>query len=255
MSVPFSPDPLLERLYGLSEDDLLTDRSGWKFLSRQPCQAPTKPSTDTIVTWFLEDHGVNITPPKKPRKPTIATKSRISSAMMGGAMGALGGPLAVGIQSHLSQQEEAAIKAERLSLYAAEMAEYSTAHQEWTSWKKWALSHDHWDEFFDECIAAWEDECIQADLFNKDFEDWIRSEDGLLERRELIGRVEEHRALTLNLQRRKAKKQRVLSILFFVAPLSALLAYVYTGFGILALVGPVIVLAVIALLLAIPHAQ
>ena len=200
-------DYFLSQLYGLSEEELATHPVAWKLLSHQPCEVPLKPSVNTVVAWFLHAHGIDIAPPVKPNKPRLPVKSKISRAVMGGTIGALGGPLAVGIQSHLSQQEETAIKSEKLSIYAARMAEYAAAQQEWTTWKQWTLSHEEWADFYDECLAEWEHGHKQAILFNHHFEEWIRSEEGLSERRELVNQAESHKALVEIQQKKRARKE------------------------------------------------
>lgn len=156
-------------------------------------------------------------------------------------MGALGGPLAVGIQSHLSQQEETAIKSEKLSIYAARMAEYAGAQQEWTTWKQWTLIHEEWDDFYDECLAEWEHEYEQAILFNHCFEEWIRSEEGLGERRELINQVESHKALVEIQQKKRARKELTISVLCILAALISLIIIGLNGFS--PLVALILVLA------------
>jgi hypothetical protein len=227
-------DRVLSQLYGLTAEELAEHPAAWKLLSRQPCEVPLKPSVNTVVAWFLHERGIDIVPPVKPNKPRLTVKSKISRAVMGGTMGALGGPLAVGIQSHLSQQEETAIKSEKLSIYAARMAEYAAAQQEWTTWKQWSLSHEEWADFYDECLAEWEHGYEQAILFNHRFEEWIRSEDGLSERRELINQVESHKALFEIQQKKRARKELTISVLCILAALASLIIIGLYGFSPLA---------------------
>ena len=234
MNETLEHDLIFSQLYGLSEEEIAANPAAWKLLSRQPCQVPLKPSLDTIVAWFLHEHGINIAPPVKPKKPRLPIKSRIGRAVLGGAMGALGGPLAVGVQSHLSQQEEAAIKSEKLSIYAARMAEYAAAQQEWTSWKQWSLSHEEWINYYDECLVEWEHECEQAILSYDRFEEWIRSEEGLSERRELFNQVQSHKALIDIQQKKKARQARnglALSVLSILAALISLVVISNQGFS------------------------
>lgn len=209
---PSERDYLLERIYGLTEKELIYSRAAWRLLTRQPCEVPPKPSIDVIAVWFLRKQGIDICPPSKPRKAALPSRNKTNNAILGGTMGALGGPLAVGIQSHLSQQQNAANRAERLSLYAAEMSEYAAAKQEWTAWKQWSLSHQDWPQFLDDCIQEWEEDHELALRFNESFEDWIRSDEGLLERRELIRLADSHR----NTIKIREKKRRIKRSLFFL---------------------------------------
>jgi len=224
-------DQILSQLHGLSEEELATNPAAWKLLSRQLCEVPLKPSVNTIVVWFLHEHGIDIVPPVKPNKPRMPVKGKISKAVMGGAMGALGGPLAVGMHSHLSQQEEAAIKSEKLSMYAARVAEYAAAQQEWTTWKQWSLSHEDWADFYDDCLAEWEHEYEQAMLFNCRFEEWIKSEEGQRERRELVSQAESHKALVEIQQKKRARKELAISVLCMLAAIASLVIIGFKGFS------------------------
>jgi len=224
-------DFFLSQLCGLSEEELSTHPAAWKLLSQQPCEVPLKPSVNTVVAWFLHERGIDIVPPVKPSKPRLPVKSKISRAVMGGTVGALGGPLAVGLQSHLSQQEEAAIKSEKLSIYTASMAEYAAAQQEWTTWKQWTLSHEDWAGFYDECLAEWEHEYEQAILLNDRFEEWIRSEEGLSERRELINQAESHKSLVEIQQKNRARKGLTISVLCILAAIVSLVTIGLYGFS------------------------
>lgn len=238
-------DRVLSQLHGLSEQELATHPAAWRLLSRQPCELPLKPSVNTVVAWFLRERGIDVVPPVKPSKPRLPVKSKVSRALMGGAMGALGGPLAVGIQSHLSRQEENAVKSEELSIYAARMAEYAAVQQEWTTWKQWTLSHEEWPDFYDECLAEWKHDYEQAILFNHRFEEWIRSEEGLSERRELVSQAEIHKALVEIKQKKKARKELVISILCMLAAFVSLIAIVLNGFS------PLVALILVAAFLAV----
>jgi hypothetical protein len=231
MNETLEHDSVLSQLQGLSEEELATNPAAWKLLSLQPCEVPLKPSVDTIVVWFLHEHGIHVLPPVKPNKPRLPVKHRIGRAVMGGAMGALGGPLAVGVQSHLSQQEETAIKSEKLSIYAARMAEYAAAQQEWTTWKQWSLSHEEWSNYYDECLVEWEHECEQAILSYDRFEEWIRSEEGLSERRELFNKVQSYKALIDIQQKKKARKELAVSVLCILTALISLVVISNQGFS------------------------
>ncbi len=245
MDMTSEKDLALSQLYGLSEEELATNPAAWKLLSRQPCELPLKPSVNTVVVWFLDERGIDIVPPVKPKKPRLPVKSRIGRAVMGGTMGALGGPLAVGMQSHLSTQEEAAIKSESLSIYSTKMAEYAAAQQEWTTWKQWSLSHDEWPSFYDECLSEWEDEYEQAILLNHQFEEWIRSEDSLSERRELIKQAQSHKELIDIQQKKKARKELVISVLCILAAFVSLVTIILKGFT------PLIALILVAAFLVV----
>jgi len=171
--------PALEEIYGLSEEELIDCQAAWKLLSRRPQEIPQRPGTDAIMSAFLRLYDINIRPPKKPAEPILPSRDRTGSALMGGAMGALGGPMAVGISSHLNQQQEAAVKAEMLGRYTAAMSEYSAALQEWTTWKQWALGHNDWERFYEECIGGWQDSCEEIIESNIQFDAWLRSDAGL----------------------------------------------------------------------------
>jgi len=219
---PSERDYLLERIHGLTEEELIDSRAAWRLLTRQPCEVPQKPSIDLIVVWFLREQGIDIGPPTKPRKTPLPSRNKANDALLRGVMGALGGPLAVGMQSHLNQQEQGAARAESLSSYAAKMSEYAVAHQEWTTWKQWSLSHEDWPYFFDECIMEWKEESELALSFNKAFEDWVRSDEGLLERRELKRLADSYgSANKLHTKKRRTKE----SLFFFFC----LLAIIFAG--------------------------
>lgn len=79
------------------------------------------PPLDSLVVEFLRRHDVTIKPVSSNTSP-----SRATNALMG-AMG----PLAIGMNMAITQQQKGA------------------ALQEWTSWKQWALSHPDWPAFKD----------------------------------------------------------------------------------------------------------
>lgn len=199
-------DILIKKLYGLTAHELLYCKPAWKLLSRQPCEVPQRPSLDLSITCFLREFGIDIQPPVNPIPPSMPIENGTGNAMIGGAMGALGGPLAVGIQSHLSQQQEAMRTEKKLSLYATEVARFSAAQQEWTSWKMWALGHKDWEQFYAKHLDEWEEECMQVDRHNQDFEEWIQSEDGLLEREELAKLIQNYKS---TLENDRVKKKQV----------------------------------------------
>lgn len=70
------------------------------------------PSLDDIISEYLKQHDVFIEPVSSNTQPTRATNA---------LMGAVGGPMAAGMNQGLTTQAK------------------SAALQEWTSWKQWAL--------------------------------------------------------------------------------------------------------------------
>lgn len=78
------------------------------------------PSVDEMVVEFLRRHDVFV----KPVGSNINASSGANALM-----GAVGGPMAVGINQALTAQAK------------------GVALQEWTSWKQWALSHSDWPDF------------------------------------------------------------------------------------------------------------
>jgi len=68
----------------------------------------------------------------------------------------------------------------------------------------WALGHKDWEQFYAKHLNEWEEECMQVDRHNQDFEEWIQSEDGLLEREELAKFIQNYKSTLENDRVKKA---------------------------------------------------
>lgn len=153
----------------------------WHRLSRQPTAVPSKPSLDSLVITFLSEHEIQARPPGPPPLNSSETgrNGRLGDALMGGALGAMGGPMAVGIGAHLGQQRKAIKKHEEISRQTLLMQEHYSAVAKWEGWKQWALSHPDWPVFretvMEEVMFEWEARVKAAELHNQKFFEWLAS--------------------------------------------------------------------------------
>lgn len=101
---------------------LTSDTRLWSLLLQRYPELQYEPvaTVDEMVIEFLRQHDVFVKP--------VSSKVSASSGM-NAAMGAIGGPIAVGINQALTAQAK------------------GLALQEWTSWKQWALGHADWPGF------------------------------------------------------------------------------------------------------------
>ena len=106
-------------------------------------KGPVAYSVDEVVSSFLREHDVFVTP---------VGSSISASPLTSGLMGGLGGPMAVGMNQALTAQTKGA------------------ALQEWTSWKQWALSHPDFKEYKQKAEA-------RAEKCNSEFIAWYDSQE------------------------------------------------------------------------------
>ena len=90
-----------------------------------------QPSLDSIVVEFLERYEVYVKPASSAQGRSAG--DRLSDGMVGG----LAGPAAVAANQGLRGQQQ------------------STAVQEWTQWKQWALDHKNVEAFRAERLDDW----------------------------------------------------------------------------------------------------
>jgi len=103
--------------------------------------------------------------------------------MSSGMLGALGGPLAVGIGTHLNQQEKSLKQQEALAKQTLAMLEYQADAAKWDSWKQWALAHPDWQSFKEEVLLRWQEKLEEIEVHNESFFAWLESPEGMAEQR------------------------------------------------------------------------
>lgn len=105
-----------------SIEEVRLDKKLWRELVREfpDLDVGKMPCIDEIVVEFLKLHDVYARPVESATSASPGTNA---------LLGAVGGPIAVGMNQALTSQVKGA------------------ALQEWTSWKQWALSHADWSAF------------------------------------------------------------------------------------------------------------
>jgi len=188
----------------------------WHRLSRQPRAIPQKPSLDWLVISFLGEHDIKARPPGQPHLNSLETgrDGRLGNALMGGALGAMGGPLAVGIGAHLGQQKKAIKKQEEIARQTFMMQEHHAKSAKWKSWKQCALSHSDWPAFKDEVMFDWEERVEAAEKHNEMFYEWLDSPEGRQEEQAALAKCGDERSLTRTRQGLKFLSE--LAVIYFV---------------------------------------
>jgi len=212
-------------------------RSEWHRLSRRPPNDPPQPSIDTLVHDFLELHGVLA---RKPRRRNMSETpmalGSIGDALNGAVLGGLGGPLAVGIGSHLRNQEKIARRQEELLVSIQENQLYQSEVQSWDHWKQWALAHPDWPTYKEECFIQWEELHDEARLKYREFLAWLSSGEGQEEQ-------------SLIMKRLRKEKQDARSLIKFQAISASVAVLLLAGFIIFLAYGFVAALQYAAILL------
>ncbi len=149
----------------------LKDIQSWEweriYEKRPDLRKVPEPSLDSVIMEFLKQYEVYVKP------ASTGEHNRAADAVMGGLMGGLGGPAAVGLDSGLRNQEKKA------------------AVQEWTQWKQWALGHEDFPAFREAFKGKTQkhnanvDELLASDLVREEIKH-ILEEQERLEKSDLV---------------------------------------------------------------------